>query len=105
LAASFVNIALFNEEFKPGNGLLGAIAIYHGHMHVIHKDDQLFARDFGSKDTSRTFVNIVFDDGLDILGTGSGGEVHIESEEGFLRERLEVGGDDHGFGRPRITHK
>jgi hypothetical protein len=63
-------------------------------MHVIHEDDKLFARHFRTENTSRTFINIIFDDSLDILRTGSGRKVHVESEERLLRETLEVGTDD-----------
>jgi hypothetical protein len=75
VASSFIDVAHFNKEFEKGYGLLCSVLINFGHMDIINKEYHFFTRLFGSEYFTTSFINIIFNGGLEIRGCGSGGEV------------------------------
>ena len=102
---ALVDVALLDKELEPSNRLLGAIAVHHRHVEVIHKDDQLFAWGFWAEDTAGTLVDVVLEDGLHVLRASSGREVDIESEEALDVKISQKRGNDYRLRCTRVTDK
>jgi hypothetical protein len=84
--SAFINVLLFNEELQQSDWLLGAITVNIGHVHVVYESDQLLAGNLGAINTSTAPVDVVFDGELEVMGSGSRGEVYVQFHVLFIGE-------------------